>query len=374
MSRDQLDEQGCSSVVVDKQQMFIAFYCTGRGGPSNAEIPVAAGDVEGLVADPDRSLDPQLANHASLGAPSTPLPAVSAPALSADGWIEVQPDVPLPITIAGKGVELAINTGDLPGVLLNEVAAMRLGLDSRALEGSIGYGGRTTAMAYGTRETVVAMERSAAIDVLWLSGYNQELFSGSIELSSLPHKRLRLRLAPDVPEGQSLRLRLAMPRHYSARGIAELPGIASFVVNAGLHKQWQLPLVSKSLAADLVKVLGGRLVGNSWLETLGYRLRRPVRRLVFARTLIIGPLTFKAVAVQIGGTPDTSNRLARGQDVLLDADSDSDPDEIVVTGRIAGKTGRWVDLSRSQLTEQRCTSLAIDKPAKTWELICRGPV
>ncbi|GGI73874.1 hypothetical protein GCM10007973_08380 [Polymorphobacter multimanifer] len=373
LSRAQLEEQGCNSLVVDKQEMSIAFYCTGPASPSNIQIAGAVRFSGDKLANTNRSMETPLAPQTSQGSPSTPISVATAPAISPDGWVELQPSNPLLVKIAGKNVELALDTGDLPGVLLNEVAAMRLGLGSGARQAAITYAGRKTAEASGARETVVALMRGAATNILWLRGYDGELFSGSIELSSLPHDRLRLRLSPEEAGARPVRLKLVVPRGRSSRGATELPGMASFQVDAAIQKSWQLPLVSKSLAADLVKILGGRLEGRPWLETLGYQLRRPVRRLVLAKPLVIGPLSFKAVAVQIGGTPDESNRLARGQDVLPDADADTDPDEIVVTGKMSGPAGRRISLSRTQLAEQRCSSLAVDKPASIWELICRGP-
>ncbi|GGI74732.1 hypothetical protein GCM10007973_09530 [Polymorphobacter multimanifer] len=370
LSRTQFDEQGCSSLVVDKQQMSMALHCTGPGSLSHAKVAGAASAP--AEASPSNSSQTLVATHQLEGLAAVPLPGVPGPAMAPDGFINLQVDQSVHVTIAGIPVELALNTGDLPGILLNEVAAMRLELGGRAQQSAITYGGRKITETNVARETVVAMERAAATNIIWLGGYNQEQFSGSIELSSLPHDRLRLRLSPEEPDARPVRLKLSLPRPKSARGTTELPGIARFEVNAGLQKRWQLPLVSKSLAADLARVLGGRLEGRPWLETLGYRLRRPVRRLVLAKPLVIGPLSFKVVAVQTGGTPDASNRLGRGQDVLPDADSD--PDELVVTGKIAGgSTGRWLNLSRIQLAEQRCTSLAIDKPAMIWELMCRGP-
>ncbi len=375
LSRTQFDEQGCSSLVVDKQQMSMALHCTGPSSPLRADVAEAASAPE--ETSPSSPSQTLVATHplerlAAVPLPAVPLPAAPAPAMAADGFIDLQVDHPLQVTIAGTAVELAMNTGDLSGILLNEVAAMRLGLGGRAQQAAIGYGGRQTAVVNFALVTVGAMERAATTGILWIGGYNQEQFSGSIELSALPHDRLRLRLAPEEPDARPLRLKLSLPHNTSARGMTELPGMARFWVSAGLQKRWQLPLVSKSLAADLAMVLGGRLEGRPWLETLGYRLRKPVRRLVLAKPLVIGPLSFKAVAVQIGGTPDASNRLARGQDVLPDADSD--PDELVVTGKSAGGSiGRWLDLSRIQLAEQRCTSLAIDKRAKIWELTCKGP-
>lgn len=370
LSRTQLEEQGCNSLVVDKQEMSIAFNCIGPSASSNRHI-VGRELWENKPTNTNSPMGTSLANQVSRGSHSVHTTVATAPAISPDGWIEVQPNDPLLVKIAGKDVELALNTGDLAGVLLNEVAAMRLGLGPRALPGWIAYGGRKTADTYRARETVIAIGRALTTTIVWLGGYNQEAFSGSIELSSLPHDRLRLRLAPDAPDDEVLQLKLDVSHDRSARGITKMPGISSFEVSAGLQKRWQLPLVSKSLAADLVKVLGGRLEGRPWLETLGYQLRRPMRRLVLTKPLVIGPLSFKAVAVQIGGTPDQSNRLARGQNVLPDADAD--PDQIVVTAKVAGPTGRWVNLSWIQLAEQRCSSLAIDKPAKIWELVCRGP-
>jgi hypothetical protein len=119
-------------------------------------------------------------------------------------------------------------------------------------------------------------------------------------------------------------------------------------------------VVTASAAAQLADTLGGRMTDRTGTAEIAFGLRRPVRGMVLARPLTIGPLALDAVAVRtadigsVGGLPTT-------------ADAAADPDEIVVVARGKRAPGSMT-LGADYL--KRCSSIVFDKPARLIRLTC----
>ncbi len=119
-------------------------------------------------------------------------------------------------------------------------------------------------------------------------------------------------------------------------------------------------VVTASAAAQLADTLGGRMTERTGTAEIAFGLRRPVRGMVLARPLAIGPLALDAVAVRtadigsVGGLPTT-------------ADAAADPDEIVVVARGKRAPGSMT-LGADYL--RRCSSIVFDKPARLIRLTC----
>lgn len=121
-------------------------------------------------------------------------------------------------------------------------------------------------------------------------------------------------------------------------------------------------LATAGAGLALASAHGGRLEGEVGTAPVAFGVERPVRRMLLARPLAIGPLALAAIDVRVA---DFGN--AAG---IADADAPPpDPDEIVVTAK--GKRDRSRDsltLGRDQL--DRCSSIVFDKPAKQVRLSC----
>ncbi|MFZ4383241.1 MAG: hypothetical protein ACOYO0_14885, partial [Sandarakinorhabdus sp.] len=155
---------------------------------------------------------------------------------------------------------------------------------------------------------------------------------GSIDLLALPFDRVRVRLQTLTGTVLSLPL-LRGDQWAAAAGRVNLPGLGRFELAAEVREHSDLPLVTAPLAAALARPYGGQLQGAAWTEHLAYGLTRRVRRLVLARPLLIGPLRFDALAVEVSPRRSRATRLEKDQIALPDAELD--PDEIVVRGRSA---------------------------------------
>jgi hypothetical protein len=104
--------------------------------------------------------------------------------------------------------------------------------------------------------------------------------------------------------------------------------------------------------------LGGQLSGDASPSEVAFGITRPVRTLRLKSPLIIGPLSFDAVAVRIGDNGTTAGI----------SDADADPDEIVVTAKGGGNRRDTLIIGRDQLGH--CSSIVFDKPAKQIRLTC----
>ncbi len=351
LSRNHLEAGGCISLTVAKRDRAFILNC---------------GDAPAQANRADTGLVPLLP---ALPAPASPRePAVQI----ADGWAELPVDAPVLARIAGNRVSLGLSSGSLAAVLLNERVATRLAGNLAGVAGRFLYFGTDVAPFVGGITGVRVANRTGVVLVGWVPGEHVLEADGSIDLLALPFDRVRVHL--QALPGTPLSLPLVRGDQWAAAaGRVNLPGVGRFELAAEVREHSELPLVTAPLAADLARQYGGQLQGEGWTERLDYGLTRRVRRLVLARPLVIGPLRFAALAVEVSPRRSRATRLERGQIALPDADAD--PAEIVVRGRTAGggDTSRALYLSRTQLDAQRCATLAIDKPGKRWELTCAGP-
>lgn len=366
LSRSQLDEQVCTSLSVDKQEMEFLLRCGGLETENDVDVTEP---TRVPVADAD--LSPSSITGKT-GAAYSNRPIVMALPAS-NGWLELQADEALPATIRGQPIQLSLRSGALGNVWLNEASARRIGVSREANAFPITYGGREISIAVGVDARISIAGVEAIRRVSWLPGINNERWSGSIEMRAIPHDRIRIWLQKETPIKQPLRLPIwDRDRSSSAAAVVSLPGIDRLYFVASIRERWRLPIASLSLAVDLSQKYGGKLQGPVWHEVLRFGIRRTVRRLVLSRPLIIGPLHLHEIAVEVGSAIDSGNRLARGQQPLIDADLNAE--DIVVRGRtaVSNSAGRWLRLSRAQLDEHHCISLSIDKPNHIWQLDCQG--
>jgi len=125
-------------------------------------------------------------------------------------------------------------------------------------------------------------------------------------------------------------------------------------------------VANASAATRLAAAFGGRLEGLAGEQEIAFGIERPVRGMVLARPVPIGPLSLGALAVR---TADGGS-VASIPDAAAARVPAADPDEVVVTAR-----GKKHDPRRDQLTLgadqlDRCSSIVFDKPARQIRLSC----
>lgn len=286
--------------------------------------------------------------------------------------LAVDADAPIDAVIAGQPVALSLSTGGVDRILLNEDTVARLGLKPGTIKGknSLQIGNSRVLAGRNTVGTITLAGTRFEQRLLWFEGAAPRLRQGSIGPMALPQTRLTVRL-PAGPGGSGAVLRLPLHGDLNSGSYGTVRGEDyGFGLSIAVEERTRLPLASAALGADLAAALGGRMVGEPWDEDILLGLRRPVRRLVLDRPLVIGPLRFTEIAVRVTDLRDGTALLASDQQAAPDADSD--PAETVVTAS-SGKPRpvvRVLTVSRTQLEAQGCREIMFDKAEKQLALTC----
>ncbi len=387
LTRTQLEAYGCSSLLIDKPARLWELACTAPAAPPP---PTAA-------------------------APSSPVPAAPAAALVSDvlpptAPLELALDAPLPVAIDGQAFALQLGDGGLAGLLLNRNAADRVAWRrlaplgqaddlERWLQQQAGPSGGVASLPVlpprvaGSRDQKVASGvtltsldvhlalggRNGRIDATWLTRQlplgsavlNEQARDGTIALAALPVPRLRLRLATPPPAGTGgvLALPIADRSHdQSVMGVATLPGFNPLFVGLDLGTEQAEPIVSMALGHDLMRLHGGVYDGPAWRRRMADHRQRRLQRLQLATPLVIGPLRFDAVLVEIVPLlPDYLGTISGRRDRGGWPANRPWPDFKGIAG-----LERELRLTRTQLRAAGCHALAVDKPERTWVLDCSG--
>jgi hypothetical protein len=307
---------------------------------------------------------------AARAAAQAPPPGVS------DALVEeavLQADRSATVWINGVQVELAVSTGTVDHVTLNDATVRRIGLTA------VPQDNKADLMIGGVRQLsgrhgggwLAAGGRLQRQQLYWFPGGSYLPLAGSIGPFALPHDQVRVEW--QAGRGTPIEMQLVGGIDRAAYGLAAV-GRTLFVVGADVRMRRPLPLVTAALGADLAEQLGGRLVGEPWQEEIMLGVRRPVRRLELDRPLEIGPIRIRAVAVRTGGQRDATVNLAPGQKTPFDAEED--PEVIQVRGRIIRqrRVARYIMLSRTQLEAHGCTSLTVAKSVRRFVLECGASV
>ena len=284
--------------------------------------------------------------------------------------ITLPADAAIDASINGQTVRLSLATGGVDRITLNSAAVARLGLKPAGLMGKANVRiGRTKVLNGRNAPGKVALNGLAFSQrIFWFDGAGPIPEDGSIGPMALPHGRVTVTLQPGSA-GSDWATPLLGNINSGAYGLVRGEGYG-FGLSVDVSGRMALPLVSAAVGADLAAALGGRLEGAPWDEEIYLGVRRPVRRLVLSRPLVMGPFRFEAVAVRVTDRRDATAQLASGQ--VAPSDAEDDPSEIVVSADSGRKrpVARFLTLSRTQLQAAGCSALVIDKTARQLRLRC----
>lgn len=278
-------------------------------------------------------------------------------------------DEPFGVWINGKAVALAITTATIDHILLNDQVVQDVGLVSAPPDriANLMIGGKIARVGRHGKGLVAFPDPLLRQELFWFPGASPLPADGSIGPFALPASRVTVRWGRSETVAYVWPLTGGIDR--ASYGVGKV-GNRMFALGADVRIRRPLPVASASTGADLVDVLGGRLVGPSWQEEIMFGVRRPVRRLQLDRPLVIGPMSFDMVAVRVGGTADGTKWLAPKQKPLPEADAD--PAEILVRGRtlVRRAVTRMIVLSRNHLEAQGCIGLTVAKREQQFILHC----
>jgi hypothetical protein len=278
-------------------------------------------------------------------------------------------DEPFGLWINGRPVALAITTATIDHIILNDPVVQDLGLVSAPPDriANLMIGGKIARVGRHGKGLVAFPDPLLRQELYWFPGASPLPVDGSVGPFALPASRVTVRWGRSETVAHAWPLTGGIDR--AAYGVSKV-GDRIFVFGADVRMRRPLPVVSASTGADLVDVLGGRLVGPSWQEEIMFGVHRPVRRLQLDRPLVIGPMSFNTVAVRVGGTPDGTQWLAPKQKPLPEADVD--PAEMLVRGRtlVRRVVSRMIVLSRNHLEASGCIGLTVAKREQQFMLHC----
>ncbi len=303
--------------------------------------------------------------------------AAAQPAAVADPPpLVVAADEPVSVWISGLEVALALSTGTVDHVTLNDESVRRIGLSASAPDNTadLVIGGRNVLKGRHGKGWLGQGGRLVRREFYWFPGETRLPLAGTIGPFALPHWRVRV----DWPVGATgaaaevTSLPLIGGIDQAAYGLSNV-GKKILAVGVDVRRRRPLPLVTAATGADLAAHLGGRFVGEVWNEEILLGVSRPVRRLELDRPLMIGPIRIDAVAVRRGGPRDATMSLSPGQ--LTPLDAEEDPEVMAVRGRILKqrRVARYIMLSRTQLEAAGCASLLVDKAELKFSLSCAPP-
>ena len=311
-----------------------------------------------------------------LASAAQPGPALAQPDAAAAPPVVVAADEPLSVWINGLEVALAVSTGTVDHITLNDESVRRIGLSASAPDNTadLVIGGRNVLKGRHGKGWLGQGGRVVRREYYWFPGETRLPLAGTIGPFALPHWRVRVEwpvaATGAVAEVTSLPLIGGIDR--AAYGVTQV-GRHFLAVGIDVRTRRPLPLVTAATGADLAAQLGGRFVGEVWNEEILLGVSRPVRRLELERPLMIGPIRIDAVAVRRGGPRDATASLSPGQITPLDAEED--PEVMAVRGRILKqrRVARYIMLSRTQLEAAGCSSLLVDKAERKFSLSCVPP-
>ncbi|QHL89652.1 hypothetical protein GVO57_00970 [Sphingomonas changnyeongensis] len=287
--------------------------------------------------------------------------------------IVVRPDQPVAALVEDRPVALGLRTGSIDRINLNAATVARLGLKPAGLMGKVSLKiGRTRIMDGRNRPVGYAVGgRTAKGRVIWFDGLDGP-HDGTIGPFAFPQARIAVELGGGGGQAHAFPLAGAIDTAgYTPveRGSAEgnPDGRWGFGLSFGVEHDYRLPLASAATGAALLAELGGTVTDEVWDEEILLGVTRPVRRVVLARPLEIGPFRLTEIAVRVR---DRRDAMGAGDALPEPPRPDDDPAEIVVTGRQQGGMRPIYTLEIGRPVLAACRSITFDKAARQILLDC----
>lgn len=278
-------------------------------------------------------------------------------------------DAIVPVTLNGTDARLRIDPG-APGVpLIDAALAARLGLKGGGMLG-LGLGYAVGPETVYHRSKVVAIRAGGDAfkrRVGWAARAYAPVADGTIGPGDLPEPVIRFVFRAAEPSERTA----VLPMVDGGGPFGGFFGLYAQIMVGGQPMRVRFDpyhartLANAGAALRLAAAQDGRLSGDTLSTEIAFGIERPVRTLVLARPLQLGPLSIARLGAR---TNDDGNA-----NRIRDADAtpeNVDPEEIVVVAK-----GKRRDPNRDRLSlgaDQlgRCSSLVFDKSAKQIRLTC----
>jgi len=266
-------------------------------------------------------------------APACPTvsPSASPPACySPPQLYETSPGKPVPVTINGTTLNVALTTANVDKLVLNAAVIARLGIEPAKIMGKATVRIGPTKVLQGRNRPLdhsVAGPKSGD-RILSLEGVNRPGADGSIGPWSIPHDRVAIRL----PRPGTMPDSFPLFGNSNSQSLTEVVTPAyGFGLEFGIERPSRYPIASSAAGAAIARALGGVATTQTWDEEVLLGITRPVRRVDIARPIVIGPFSFSTIAVRIR---DAKDGMGSGDALPQPPGPDDNPSEIVMTAAI----------------------------------------
>jgi len=303
---------------------------------------------------------------------------IGSAGFAADKPVAVR-DVPvggmIAATIDGRPVTLRVDPGAPGLVLMTTAAADRPRLKGGMMEIGYSVGGKGAMQATTVRPMTFDATRvkrrvgfpspkKGSADGRWIGRVYATVGDGSIGPGSLPEPVVRIALhAPRASERT-----VALPMVDGGGLFGRLSGEFAQIMIGGqpvrvrfdpYHPRTTVTANAASLIAEAQR---GTLVGTLEPVEIAFGIVRPVRTMILATPLPVGPLMLSTLGVRASDVGDAVS--------IPEADAaPPDPDEIVVTAK--GKRDPKHDrLTLGADVLDRCSEIVFDRPQKQVRLTC----
>lgn len=278
--------------------------------------------------------------------------------------ITIDADQPIMAEVKGNPAQLIIETGSLNRLTLNTEFVAANGIKPAPFFGS------ASIMLWGAKEikgknrpleyTINGVKEKGR--VFWVFDVPQPRFDGTIGPLAVPFDRVIVRLKPLTGSETTYEMPYAGSLNGGSLSYIEEENFATSI-QFGIESGRKYPLASAATGAAIAQAYGGELSGELWEEPIIFGITRPVRLMTLERPFVVGPFSFREIAVR---TRSVRDRGGSG-DIIAEApndDDDADPSEIVVNGASpnARKPAFTLHIGRSTLNQ--CASITFDKQAE----------
>lgn len=282
------------------------------------------------------------------------LALLPSPAPASDLVLDAASNFVIEGTVNGRPVRLRVNPAAPGYVSLNPDAVARVGLRPSLTRVATRIGPvRLRGHSKEARVTLGGVTGKRRI--IWLDRPSLAEADGAVGPADLPYDRVIFNLGPARP-GEA---RFELPLEYErGSGLFFPMTLGDHVVRFAFTTRAQ-SMTTAAAGAHIAALHGGEWLGAPQEQVISFGIVRPVRAMRLREPVAPGGLRVSQFFVRTGDH--------RGN-LVLPADAEADPDEVVVTGESRQRAEFAVSLGMDFLT--RCSSMVWDNRTRRMTLSC----
>jgi hypothetical protein len=297
--------------------------------------------------------------------------AMAAKDAPAPSVVELDANKPIDAQVEGVPARLQVTTGLVDRLTLHTDFVAANGVKPATIMGSadLNFWGRKEVKGKNRPLAYVISGRTEKARAFWFLNVPQPQYDGSVGPWAIPFDRVTVTITP--ASGAETDYEFPYFGGLSNGSVSSYQE-ASFgtAVTFGVERELKYPLASAATGAALAAAYGGTMSGEIWDEPIAFGVTRPVRLMTLERPFVMGPFSFKQIAVRTRSSRDA----AGSGETIAEAEDQTnlDPQEIIVEGlgKKAQKPAFTFAIGRAALNQ--CASITFDKIPRKIRLSCRS--